>query len=361
MNINEKSGNSPKVSIIVPVYNTEKYLAKCLDSVISQTLKDIEIIILNDGSPDSSAKIAREYAVSDTRIKYLEHDNVGLGVTRNRGMAEASGEYLAFVDSDDYVEPQMMERMYQKAVEEDLDVVICQTFINDKSSQKIRKELPANKPIDLKVFNKYEFFTKYLFANSYRYCAWDKIYRSSFIKSNGIFFGDNKKLYAEDLYFQFYILLNSPVINFIPQTFYHYVQRDDSITGSMRRNYMKRHLDMINHFYDINYKEELYVSMVTDVVFFRGLLNEANYTAVYELGFASFRISCSEFYQNPAYGKFIKSSSENKSSKLIPNPKRRMMFNMFVFLNRNGMKRIAEYALYYNFKVQARRRQKSEQ
>ncbi len=353
MSVNKFPGSAPKVSIIVPVYNTEKYLVKCLDSIIGQTLKEIEIIVLNDGSPDGSAKIAKEYAAADCRIIYLEHENIGLGMTRNRGIEEASGEYLAFVDSDDYIEPQMMELMYQKAMYENLDVVVCQTFINGNGTQTIRKKLPVNKPVDLKVFCKSEFFSKYLLTNLYRYCAWDKIYRSSFIKGNGIIFGDNKKMYAEDLYFQFHIIMSNPVVNFISQTFYHYLQREDSITGSIRNDYMKRHLNLVNYFYDVSKNEEPYVSKVTDAIFFRGLLNEANYSVVYKLGFFSFRKSCMEFYENPAYAKFMASSRKNKSHGILPNKKRRILFKLFIFLNRFKMKRIAECVLYYKFVISA--------
>ena len=94
----------PKVSVIIPVYNVEKYLRECLDSVVNQTLKDIQIILIDDGSTDSSLGICKEYAQKDNRIKIIEQKNQGAGAARNRGMSEAKGDYLYFLDSDDFLE-----------------------------------------------------------------------------------------------------------------------------------------------------------------------------------------------------------------------------------------------------------------
>lgn len=110
----------PKISIIVPVYNTEKYLAKCLDSLVNQTLTDIEIIIINDGSTDNSEKIIKEYQKKYSNIVYIKNTNHGQGHARNLGITAAKGEYLTFVDSDDYVELNMLEELY----DETCDVVV---------------------------------------------------------------------------------------------------------------------------------------------------------------------------------------------------------------------------------------------
>lgn len=114
----------PKVSIIVPVYCVEKYLHACVDSLLAQTLEDIEIILVDDGSPDQSGKIADEYAEKDSRIKVIHQSNAGLGPARNTGMEAATGEYIGFVDSDDWVKPDMFVRLYQEAVRNDADIVV---------------------------------------------------------------------------------------------------------------------------------------------------------------------------------------------------------------------------------------------
>lgn len=121
----------PKVSLIVPVYNTEKYLKKCMDSILKQSLDDIEIIVLNDGSPGEVDGIISTY--KDKRIKYIKKENEGIGRTRNRGIDEAVGEYLAFVDSDDYIDPDFCEVLYEKAKNDSCDIVVC-NYYEDRDS-----------------------------------------------------------------------------------------------------------------------------------------------------------------------------------------------------------------------------------
>ena len=115
-----------KVSIIVPVYNTSKYLNGCIKSLLHQTLEDIEIILINDGSTDESESIIKKY--KDKRIKYISKKNEGIGKTRNLGIDTATGEYLSFIDSDDYVEPNFCEVMYEKALKDKCDIVICDYY-----------------------------------------------------------------------------------------------------------------------------------------------------------------------------------------------------------------------------------------
>lgn len=115
-----------KISLIVPVYNTEKYLNKCIDSLINQSYDDIEIIIINDGSTDYSENLIKSY--NDKRIKYISKKNEGIGKTRNLGIEKSSGEYLAFVDSDDYLNENFCEKMLNKAITDDCDVVICDYY-----------------------------------------------------------------------------------------------------------------------------------------------------------------------------------------------------------------------------------------
>ena len=114
-----------KVSVIVPVYNVEKYLERCLLSLVNQSLQDIEIIVVNDGSPDNSQTIIDKFASEYKNVKSYIKENGGLSDARNYGTKKAVGEYIAFVDSDDYVSEQMYEQMYQKAKEGDFDLVVC--------------------------------------------------------------------------------------------------------------------------------------------------------------------------------------------------------------------------------------------
>ena len=116
------------ISIIIPVYNSENYLKKCIDSVLSQTYKDIEVIIVNDGSKDNSDKICKNYADQDSRIKYYSQKNSGVSVTRNNGIKYSSGAYIAFLDSDDYIESNFCEIMLRELEKESSDMCICRNY-----------------------------------------------------------------------------------------------------------------------------------------------------------------------------------------------------------------------------------------
>ena len=114
------------ISIIVPIYNTEKYLKKCLDSLINQSKKELEFMLINDGSKDNSEEIIKEY--KDERIKYYKNKNQGIGKTRNFGIEKATGKYIMFLDSDDYLEKDACELLYKKAEKENLDLVVCDYY-----------------------------------------------------------------------------------------------------------------------------------------------------------------------------------------------------------------------------------------
>ena len=117
-----------KVSIVVPIYNVEKYLEQCIDSIINQTLKDIEIILVDDGSPDNCPQICDDYAKKDSRIKVVHKKNGGLSSARNAGIEVATGDYIGFVDSDDYIELDMYEKMYSIAIENNVDFVMSDYY-----------------------------------------------------------------------------------------------------------------------------------------------------------------------------------------------------------------------------------------
>lgn len=150
-----------KVSVILPVYNGEKYLKQCLDSICSQTLKEIEILCVDDGSTDHTAEILADYAKKDERIRVIHQANAGAGAARNNGLRQASGEYLSFLDADDFFEPDMLERAYAKAKEEDAQIVV---FASDQYREDLddyrevkwtlRKEaLPPYRPMNLSLIH----------------------------------------------------------------------------------------------------------------------------------------------------------------------------------------------------------------
>lgn len=170
-----------KISIVVPIYNSSKYLNKCLDSLVNQTLEDIEIILINDGSTDESEKILKEY--NDKRIKYISKKNEGIGKTRNRGIREANGEYIAFVDSDDYLNEHFCEYMYKKASTCNCDLVICDFFEDRGNLYGIK-------------FNDFEdtsLIETPSLINNINLGPCNKLYSLELLKSNNIYFEENLK------------------------------------------------------------------------------------------------------------------------------------------------------------------------
>lgn len=183
-----------KVSVIVPVYNTEKYLSKCLDSLVYQTLKDIEIIIVNDGSPDNSQKIIDDYVKKYKNIKAFEKKNGGLSDARNYGIKKASGEYIAFLDSDDYVTVDMYEKMYKKAISQHFDMVVCDLnyVYNDKVVKAYSNIKDDTTDIRKAMINIYP-------------AAWNKIFKKELFDI-GIEF--KKNVWFEDVEFIYRLLPN---------------------------------------------------------------------------------------------------------------------------------------------------------
>ena len=206
----------PKVSIIMPVYNVEDYIEKSIESVINQTLKDIEIIIVNDGSQDNSKELLQKYLKNNNNIIYLEKENGGLSSARNFGIKYATGEYIAFLDSDDFVEVNMYEEMYNVAKKENADMVECD-FIWEYPNKKI-------KDIGKLYFSKKEAIEKA------RVVAWNKIIRRDILQKTKIEFPNG--LRYEDIEFFYKILPYLDKISFVKKNFVHYVQRQNSIVNT---------------------------------------------------------------------------------------------------------------------------------
>ena len=221
----------PKISVIIPCYNVEKYLCKCLDSVVNQTLKDIEIICVNDGSTDGTQKILEEYSKKDDRISLINKPNGGLSSARNAGMEKVHGEYLAFLDSDDWVDLNFYEKLYNAAKLENADSAIGKTFLYwDKNKvEKISW-------IDVYVHNLNKNIIDTIADKRfviYTSVVWNKIYRTELIKNNGLRFIEGG--YIEDLPFTFALAMRVNKFVLVPDTALYYRQRDNSIMANLTR------------------------------------------------------------------------------------------------------------------------------
>ena len=209
-----------KVSIIVPVYNVEKYLRKCLDSLINQTLKDIEIICINDGSTDKSLEILEEYKNRDSRIILLNQENSGQSVARNRGIEIAKGEYIGFVDPDDWIDLDYYEKLYNAASTNNTDIavggIIRVTGIKKKKFLNFEKEtITDNTNLKFELCDVPE--------KSY---VWNKIYKTEKLKEIGLEF--EKGIFYEDCIFTPQALFYLEKIVTVPNIYYYYLRRGNS-------------------------------------------------------------------------------------------------------------------------------------
>ena len=219
----------PKISIIVPVYNVENYISKCLKSIINQSYKNLEIIVVNDGSTDRSGHICNYYSKIDKRVILINQKNQGLSMARNNALDIASGEYIGFVDSDDWVESDMFSTLYENAVVHNADIAICNaTRIFD--SEKI------NLPNKIFLFSKYnndESIAVYTGVNKFNYYlskrdyyVWNKLYKRYLF--NNVRFPSGKLF--EDIFTTYKLIDNANRIVITTKSMYNYVYRTDSIT-----------------------------------------------------------------------------------------------------------------------------------
>lgn len=209
------------VSVIIPVFNVEKYLGRCLDSVINQTYRNIEIILVNDGSTDKSLDICRQYGTSDSRIKIFEETNQGLSVARNTGIENATGEYLVFVDSDDYIDKNMIKKLYESLVKYNADVAVCD-FIDFSKDEEVKVKRNSGKIEEIYE----EDFLKYL----YRYyktmvVSWNKLYKRKIFTN--LRFPEGKL--HEDEFILYKWMFQCKKIIYIREKLYFYYQRKEGI------------------------------------------------------------------------------------------------------------------------------------
>lgn len=232
----------PKVSIIVPVYNVEKYIEKCLNSLVKQTMEDIEIIIVNDGSKDNSINVINKFIKQyPEKIQYLEKKNGGLSDARNYGLPYAKGEYIAFLDSDDYVEEDMYEKMYKLAKKENSDMVECDFIWEYPNKQK--------EDIGQIYTNKKQMLEKV------RVVAWNKLIKTNIVIENKITFPKGYRY--EDVEFTYKLVPYLNRVSFLKKPCVHYVQRENSISN-LQNERTKEIFNVLDHVLDFYKKNNIY-------------------------------------------------------------------------------------------------------
>lgn len=224
----------PKISVIIPVYNDEEYIDKCLSSIVDQTLKDIEIICINDESSDSSLEILKRYQEDDDRIKIINQKNQGAGASRNNGIDSAVGEYISFVDADDWLELDALEKLYGNAVSNDSDMVLFNSVeLKEGGETRERTYMPEDDSIDYDNFVFDYNYNKNLVMNK-MFVVWSKIYRTSFLKDNDLRFYTHKIF--NDVQFHIETMLVAERISYLPEVLYNYNKFNDNSLQTVATN-----------------------------------------------------------------------------------------------------------------------------
>lgn len=233
----KKGESMAKISVIVPVYNVEKYISECIQSILAQTYKDIELILVNDGSSDQSGEICDGFANKNNRVKVIHIENSGPSAARNTGIEIATGEYIAFVDADDTIEPNMYEILLNQSLIHNADIVVCpfKTFnlVNNTTSvSSVWNDVYCN--IDKRKIEKY-LIPSILNNTTYSLISvFNKLYRKTLFDSNGIRF-DIEKSHSEDVRLNFTLLTKISNLVFVEQPFYNYFIRErESLTNKVR-------------------------------------------------------------------------------------------------------------------------------
>ena len=222
----KNASDAPKVSIVVPVYNVEKYLGECLDSLLAQKLKDIEIIVVNDGSTDSSPGIAADYAARDSRIRVISKENEGYGKTMNRGFSEARGEYIGIVESDDFADSHMFKDMYKFAKKHDLDLVKANYYEHSDVGDAFQEPFAGfayKQVFDPRIDQR---------ALTILPIIWSALYRKDMIVREGIHFNETPGASYPDTSFVFQAWASARRAAILPKGYLHY--RVDNANSSVK-------------------------------------------------------------------------------------------------------------------------------
>ena len=223
----------PLVSIIIPVYNVEKYLDKCIASVVNQTYTNLEIILVDDGSPDNCPAICNEWQAKDNRIKVIHQENGGLSKARNEGLKIATGEFIGFVDSDDWIEPEMYETLLTALLESKADIAVCNYQVE---YEKIKNTIPSTKTKDIRHYTAEEVLKLIFTIRGFiRTVVWNKLYKRILLVNN--LFPEGK-IY-EDNYWTPKVIGGATLILTIDSSFYHYLYREKSLSHDICNLYQR--------------------------------------------------------------------------------------------------------------------------
>lgn len=342
----------PLISVIVPVYNTEKYLERCIASLRNQTLEDIEIILVDDSSTDSSLEICYKLANEDDRIKVLSKVNEGAGMARNAALAIASGAYIGFVDSDDFIEPEMFETLYSRARKYDSDLVLSGVVFVDGSMFSEVGECIRKSYFDVDTqFDNTETLQELRMGivgaapedaddSKYGMSIWKCLFRHEIIKQNGIVFKSEREMLSEDALFMIDYISCIQKATGIPEAFYNYCRNGDSISKSYNKDRFEKCLVFVN---EVEKR-------------FRKDIDESEYRIyIHRFWQAMCRVICSQEIMHVSEHKIAYAELKNRLQKICTHPLTVQALREYPIgtlpINQRIFAYAMKYRLYYMLKV----------
>lgn len=252
------------ISIIIPIFNAEKHLERCLDSVLNQTYSNLEIILVNDGSVDKSLEICEKYTSIDSRFVLINQSNKGPSGARNSALKIAKGDYVGFVDADDFVDLNMYSELIDIITKFEQDIIISNIKVHNKQNSYniLRSDIPYNLLLDKNKIKKHILKAYYSGDIGIFSSTVNKLYKKTFLNNNNLFF-DEGRIRAEDYWFNFYAYKYANTVYVINEAYYHYINNENSIMKSFRENqfelFLKTKRELIennNEFkFEINFKK----------------------------------------------------------------------------------------------------------
>ena len=238
------------VTVIIPVYNVEKYISKCIKSLLNQTYQNFEVLLINDGTKDNSIDKVKKIIKKDIRFKIINKENGGQGSARNVGLKEAKGEYICFIDPDDFIEKNYIELMLKKIIKEDIDICITNFNMVDEEGRVIKIVKSKYKGV---YFSK-ERLGDFLISTNFEVSPWNKMYKKKCFKN--IFF--DEYLYYEDFDLMYRVIYNTNKIYFSDEILYNYVQRDSSTSRGINSKKIKDKERILEKMKDFLIEKKLY-------------------------------------------------------------------------------------------------------
>lgn len=277
-----------KVSIIVPVYNVEKFLKECINSIIKQSYNNLEILIIDDGSTDSSGKICDEYLKKDFRIKVIHQENQGLSGARNTGLKYSTGDYITFIDSDDFIDKNMIKEMLNNLIETNSDIVVCGTIFCNEEGEYLYEKVSKDK-----IIYKNEYQIKELVNGiNIPVMSWGKLFKKEILNN----FEFPLKKYHEDVFTTYKLLDKANKTNVLDKSYYYYRQVQGSIMNS---SFNIKHLDGI------------------EAVLERNKFLENKYPQYKQYDYANLVYICCKVYEKMILANYKDKNIEKKIQKII--------------------------------------------